>query len=331
MSATTLTDRYVWAVSRQLPPETGPDVARELRATLADTIEDKVAAGLDPDRAEREAITELGDPDVLARGFGGRPNHLLGPRYYADWVRIERMLLTVVLPIVVVVSVFAEAFEPEATLGSVIGSAVVVGMSTALHMLVWPTLAFALVERHGSPAEDARVGQGWRPEQLTDPDAPWRRPGLRDVVVEAGFGLVVAVLFVWQFSGVGEHGVQVFDPALAAVWKVTIVALLLAQVVLTVLAWARGGWTVRLAVVNAVLDVATGALLVWLLLEGRLLTDLPTEFAQTFGWGSDWSVSEPAVAIGIIVVCAWDAVQALLRVRRARRAERFLDQKENGS
>lgn len=331
MSATTLTDRYVWAVSRQLPPETGPDVARELRATLADTIEDKVAAGLDPAGAERQAITELGDPDVLAREFGGRPNHLLGPRYYADWVRLERMLLTIVLPIVVTVAIFAEAFAPDATFGSVIGSAVLVGMSATLHMLVWPTLAFALVERSASPAEQAQVGSGWSPEQLTDPDAPWRRPGFCEVFSEVAFGLVVAVLFIWQFSGVGEHAVQVFDPALEPVWKVAIVALLLAEVVLTVLAWARGGWAVRLAVTNAVLNLATGALLVWLLLDGRLLTDLPAEFAQTFGWGSDWSVSEPAVAIGIVVVCAWDAVQALLRVRRARRAERFLDQYEKGS
>ena len=143
---------------------------------------------------------------------------------------------------------------------------------------------------------------------------------------EAAFGLVVAVLFIWQFSGVGEHAVQILDPALEPVWKVAIVALLLAEVVLTVLSWVRGRWTTRLAVTNAVANLATGALLVWLLFEGRLLTDLPTEFAQTFGWGSDWSVSEPAVAIGIVVVCAWDAVQALLRVRRARRAEPFLGQ-----
>lgn len=325
MSATTLTDRYVWAVSRQLSPETGPDIARELRGTLADTIEDKMAAGSTFEEAERHAITELGDPDVLAREYGGRPNHLLGPRYYADWVRLERMLLTLVLPIVVTVAVVATALAPDATIGSVISGAVLVAMSAALHMLVWPTLAFVLVERHGGP-EQEQAGAGWDPKHLTDPEAPWRRPGFCDVIGEAAFGIVVAVLFIWQFAGVGEHAVQVFDPELAIGWKVAIVALLLAEVVLTVLSWALGRWTVRLALVNVVLNVATGALLVWLLLDGRLLTDLPTEFAKAFGWSADWSVSQPAVAIGIVVVCVWDAVSSLLRVRRARHAERFSDQ-----
>ena len=42
MSGTSLRERYVWTVTRQLPVDTGPDVARELRVTLDETIEDIV-------------------------------------------------------------------------------------------------------------------------------------------------------------------------------------------------------------------------------------------------------------------------------------------------
>ena len=39
MTRTSLTDRYVWTVTRQLSPQTGPDVARELRGTIEETVE----------------------------------------------------------------------------------------------------------------------------------------------------------------------------------------------------------------------------------------------------------------------------------------------------
>ena len=50
MSGTSLTDRYVWTVTRQLPPETGPDIARELRGTIEETVEGRIAAGEEPAR-----------------------------------------------------------------------------------------------------------------------------------------------------------------------------------------------------------------------------------------------------------------------------------------
>ena len=73
MTTTTLTDRYVWTVTRHLPDDIGPDVARELRATIADAVDARVEAGVEPTTAEGEVLSELGDPDVLARTYGGRP------------------------------------------------------------------------------------------------------------------------------------------------------------------------------------------------------------------------------------------------------------------
>ena len=46
MTATsTLTDRYIWAVQRSLPEAQRADIDRELRGTIADTIDGKREAG----------------------------------------------------------------------------------------------------------------------------------------------------------------------------------------------------------------------------------------------------------------------------------------------
>ena len=87
------------------------------------------------------------------------------------------------------------------------------------------------------------------------------------------------------------------------------------DVLVTVAAWARGGWSAPLAAVSLVSAVVSGVVLVWLLLTDRLLTDLPAQFHETFGWSEDWSVLLPAVAVGIVVICGWEAVTALRRMR----------------
>lgn len=320
MSSTSLVDRYVWAVSRHLPDDTGPDVARELRATLTDTIEGKVAGGLDPESAEREAVTELGDPQVLARDYGGRPNHLIGPRYFQPWLQLVRMLLTVVLPIVVVVVVVVEAFSRDATLGSVIGQGVSTLFVAGMHMLVWPTLLFALVERHSDAVDTESLGvEAWDPDSLGDPAGSDRPVRVGEMLAEVGFGLVVVGLVVWQFRGVGDNALQVLDPDLDGLWQLVIVGLLVLDVVLSFLAWVRGRWTLRLAAVDVLASFASAVVLVWLLLAGRLLTDLPQEVAEVFDVSADWTVPTTPIAVGIVVVCAWEAISSLSRALRSRR------------
>src|SRR5690606_35974891 len=65
----TFTDRYVHAVTRTLPEQQRGDVADELRASIADQIEDRLEAGAEADEAERDVLNALGDPDALAAGY----------------------------------------------------------------------------------------------------------------------------------------------------------------------------------------------------------------------------------------------------------------------
>lgn len=82
---TPLFDSYVWAVVRSLPEKQRPEIRRELRASLSDAIEGRIAAGADAESAERAAILELGDPDALAVGYANRPLYLIGPTHFLDY------------------------------------------------------------------------------------------------------------------------------------------------------------------------------------------------------------------------------------------------------
>lgn len=63
------------------------------------------------DEAEREVLTDLGDPAVLAAGYVDRSPQLIGPRLYLTWSRLLKRLLSIVPSIVFTVVVFAHRID----------------------------------------------------------------------------------------------------------------------------------------------------------------------------------------------------------------------------
>jgi hypothetical protein len=143
---TTLTDRYVDAILRRLPERQRPDIEKELRASIADAVDDRLDAGTDPAEAERAALTELGDPARLAAGYADRPLHLIGPAFYLDYMRALTALLAIVVPTVAAAVGLVQIVRGD-TVGRVIGESIGAAMTTAVHIAVWTTLAFAIIDR----------------------------------------------------------------------------------------------------------------------------------------------------------------------------------------
>ncbi len=318
--STTLTDRYVWTVTRHLSADTGPDVARELRGTIADAVDAKVEAGLDPRAAEEEAIAELGDPEVLARQYGGRPAYLIGPGVYPDYVRLMRILPAIVLPLVLVANFAARAATSDDSWGSILLDAFLLVLTTAVHLAFWVTLTFAIIEWTRPEAERERPLSEWTPDQLTT-EVPWRQVGLGETLLSAGFALAMAALVAWQLGGVGANGVQVLNPEIDVVWKVALVGLFVVEAGLAVVVWRVGRWTPTVAAVNVVTNAGAVILMLWLLARDELLTDLPQVLGEKFGWSTDWSVSSAVVAAVIVAIAVWDAVESVVKARRVNRAE----------
>src|SRR4051794_38396607 len=99
-TANTLTDRYVAATLRSVPEKQRPELDKELRASIADAIDDRIEAGSKPEAAEREVLIELGDPIRLAAGYADRPLYLIGPALFPDYTRLLKLLVGIVVPIV---------------------------------------------------------------------------------------------------------------------------------------------------------------------------------------------------------------------------------------
>ena len=171
---TSLTDRYVHAVTTQLPEDQRTDIGRELRATIEDTVV-AAPAGTDPVQTERQVLLDLGHPTRLADSYRGQGRALIGPRLYPVWLRTLKALLTWVPLLAAALMVILGVLDGDTPV-AILGGAVSALVWSALQVAFWVTLGFAIAERTGadSGAELDALGvddlDNWDPADLPEPE-----------------------------------------------------------------------------------------------------------------------------------------------------------------
>ena len=316
---TTLTDRYVWAATRSVPDSQRTDLERELRERIGDATDALVETGRAPGDAERMALVELGDPAALAASYVDRPLQLIGPRYYLTWWRLIKMLYSVVLPIAVAAVAFAQVLS-GADVGEVIGSAIGVGISIAVHLGFWTTLAFAVLER--SPGKGADLV--WTPD-LLPPLPELSRPGRRSELIGSLVFLgIFAVVIVWQQFGLpwvdALEAIPLLDPDLWTFWIPYFLVLIVLEMLFAIAIYAWG-WNWWLAAANLVLNVAFTVPAVWLFTTGQLINPEALE-AMGWPWGDAGDVIVPLIVVVVVGVAVWDVIDGVIKTVRARGAGR---------
>jgi hypothetical protein len=312
---TELTDRYVAAVLRGVPETQRADVERELRASVADAVDGMLEQGAEPSAAERSVLTDLGDPARLSADYSDRPLYLIGPALYLDYVRLLRVLIAIVVPIAAVGAALAQALT-GGTIGQVVAGAITTALGVLVHLGFWVTIVFFLLERSGAGA--ATPLGTWSLDRL--PELPARRQGLVDAVSAITWiGILIALLVGQQFFlFLDGRNVPALNPDHWAFWFPVLILLLLAEIGVEVARFRTGRWTVPLAAVNAVLNVAGASVVIALLWAGTLLN---AELFAVLGWADDAGPSNVVsilVTIAMIGIAGFSIVDAFVRAIRRR-------------
>jgi hypothetical protein len=329
--AATLTERYIGAVTRSLHPDAQNDVRAELAASIGDAVEARTDQGESPVDAERAVLTDLGDPAALAAGYADRPLHLIGPTYYLTWWRLLKLLLWIV-PACAMVGVAIGYGIADRPIGEVIGQAVVVGITTIVHVAFWTTLVFFILERTGADA-----GVKWSVDSL--PEAQEDGAGRKDLIASLIFlGLATAALLWDRFigfvafstgdvdisEGLGSQAdvMPILNPDLWPWWIGGALLLIGAEALLTIAVYAGRGWRPALAAANSVLAIVFAAGAVYLVATGQLLNpgfldftlyrdDVPSDVGR---------ILSVLLIVGIVGVAVWDIIDGWRKARRAQRA-----------
>ncbi len=320
---TSLTERYLAATLRGIPAKQRPDVDRELRSSIADAVEDRVANGEDRVGAETAVLEDLGHPSRLAAGMTGRPMFLIGPELFLAYRYILFLLLGIVVPIVGIVEAAIELNG-----GAGIGQAVLTGLFGALtvgvHVAFWVTLSFAVVERVDRST--------WKDNDLKQLTEPWSVADLPELpssgavsvgdtvgeIVTLGIsigGLLYLRGWSWVSDAEGEP-IPLFDPALWDFWFPVLIGVLALQVLFQIVKLMVGRWTIGLAIVHALLLAALAVPFAALALNGALVNPA---FAEAVGWpqlADGDGVAMLAVAAATILINGWEAIDGFRKARR---------------
>lgn len=297
---TSLTDRYVAAVLRSTPTRQREEIERELRASIADALEAQ---------SETEVLAALGDPTRLAANYADRPLHLIGPAVYLDYRRVLTILLSSAVPLIFVAAGVA-SFQSEAGLVGALVSAAQTAVLVAMHILIWTTVVFAVIDR--TFAMVGRRSAGWNPASL--PELPARRIDIASIIGGSIASTVIAaVLIVLQAAGPGLISPPLWDSG--ALLLVVIFAA--ASIAFDVIGYYIG-WGFPQALSNALLSAIFVATVVGVARGGELLN--PT-FFEGVGWpegaGPDGVVTW-IVIIVVVLLSVTNAADGFTRAAKAR-------------
>ncbi|MFD5213526.1 permease prefix domain 1-containing protein [Microbacterium sp. NPDC058345] len=313
----TLTDRYIAATVKSLPPQLQAEVRDELQGSIADAVEARTDQGEALDAAERAVLTDLGDPGVLAAGYADRPLHLIGPRYYLTWWRLLKLLLAIV-PAVAFGGVAIGQAVAGAGIGQIIAESISVAMTVAVHIAFWTTLVFFVLERTG-----ADTGVRWSVDQL--PEEPQPGTGRTDLIGSLVMVAFFAGALLWDrfrgFVPTESEPLSIIHPGLWP-WGIGVLFLLMAaEAALAIAVYARGTWTTAFAWINTAIAVSVLSLGITALGRGVLFNPEFVDFAIDNGVDAD-ARAVLVVLTGIVIagVSVWDATAGWLKARAARRA-----------
>ena len=317
----TPTDRYLDAVAHEVPHDRRDEVRAQLRERIEVDLTRRVAAGTPAAEAERQALEALGDPRRVADEAAG-PRWLVGPRVYPDYLRVLRLVAAIALPIIAAAVAIASGLAGQNPV-EVVFSALAAVASAAVQIAFWVTIAFVVVDRSG--AQPPSMRRAWTIEDLPAPARVTVSLGDTITGIVLSVLLIGVVLWPWQYEvTAGAGSVPVLASGLPAVTAV-LVGILVAGIVLDVVLYLVGRWTILAAVVNTLLDATFAGIVIWLVATDQLfdpaflaaLGQTPTlDPAQAdaviaaMGTGVAWSVG---------LICAADVVTGWVKAVRARR------------
>jgi len=307
---TTLTDRYVNAVVRSLPEKQRTDLDRELRASIADAIDDRMEAGADQKTAEHDVIAELGDPIALAASYAERPLYLIGPELYPYWKRLIVVLELIVVPIVLVTIAIVWLFRGE-SVGNAIGASLWISFEVALQLMFWITVAFAIYERSTKKREAVSL---WTPDMLPDTSIEPTRNG---TLIGAGFAAAFVAIFIvsWfvsPFTDASGDPITFFDPWIVETGLVfVLVAVPVLQIGGGVLR-LNGHWNLGVAIAAIAVDVVGAITIIVLGATGHILNPA---FIEAAGWPDlvPTIVNVTFICIGALTILtsAWENLKSV--------------------
>lgn len=306
-----LTERYVGATLRSIPTRQRGDIEAELRASIEDAVEARLGNGENEAEAEKQVLSELGDPDRLASGYTGGPRYLIGPEHFFAYRRLLTVLLVTVIPVVIAVTAVGQVIA-GGDVGRVITQTWGIAMTLFVHIVFWTTLVFYFIGR-----SEEESGTEWSLSHL--PSLPSKGSiKLSDTIWGVVFLAVAIAMIILSrdlspVTAADGNVVPIFNEDMWDFWFPYLISVLGLEIVFEIIKYRAGAWSWGLASMNLAFNALFAIPAVYLLATNQVFNP---EFEAT---APGASVPLGAVISALIViVVVIDVVHAFRKAYQAR-------------
>lgn len=190
-----LIERYIYAVTKQLPKKQREDVAQELRGLIDDMLNERCGEITPTEKDIRIVLTELGTPQELSAQYDEDAKKcLIGHPYYSTYKFVLKIVLFAAAVGITIANLMLQLVEPQEWFSAITGWLEML-YNTLLATFAIVTLLFAFFYRKG-----VQITEPFNFDKL--PPVPKRTKELskRECIA----GMVFIVIFVVVFLAVPQ-------------------------------------------------------------------------------------------------------------------------------
>lgn len=187
-------ERYIYAVTRRLPEKARADVELELRGLIEDLLEERLQGKKASKDDVNEVLMELGNPEDLAKEYGGKPQYLIGPRLFDSYLKVLKLVGSIVLALVELVVVIKAFMAPMGIVAFIIEFLGTL-FEAGIQVFVWVTLVFAGVEYFGQDDLGGSAKE-WTPALLPEIPDQKRQIPMSEPLVGIGLSILFLVMYI---------------------------------------------------------------------------------------------------------------------------------------
>jgi hypothetical protein len=305
-----LIEKYVYAVTKDLPTDQRDDVAKELKASIEDMVADQ-------GRDVEEVLKELGDPAILAYKYNHKKRYLIGPRWYNAYISLLIKLLKIVPPIIVILAVFAKIIEDRANISGAIVNGIGAGIAVAIQTTFWVTLIFVLMERSGVKPQE--MMEKWSLNKL--PELPKKRQVSYSDSISSFVMIIIGSLFLLYIivsPGVflsSYYQGAVINRDISILWLIVFLVIQLLELIQKGFLIKIGNWILPLVISNILIKLVSIGFFVALFTTQTVinpeLVDAINNYANVENFRHWASLSIDITFAMIIIVALWETFESI--------------------
>jgi len=247
--------RYIYAVTRELPPAQRPDIEKELHGLIDDMLEEHAQSRPSTEKDLEDVLYELGKPQELADKYRDQKRFLIGPELYPSFMSILKIVFMAIGISMTVLLIVRGLGEPQ-QIWQVFLETAGAFISAITQAFIWITVIFGLSEHFGWHKKEINLPaeKEWRLSDL--PQLPDERNKIsRSESIFAIFFLVLVgalvsfalnLIGIWVINpGVNATIIPFFNNQLFATFLPLIYGSIIIEILVEMVKQVIGKWNLK--------------------------------------------------------------------------------------